>query len=112
MRQSNGIGAVNDGASELEDLLHHLTELINGRADIESLRKIAKICHNNPVGDAQDNSDPFPLTPSPKFEKPIPMKSTIWMKDTKLFNRLFDALIQFLDHEKVCALSYAEITRD
>lgn len=90
----------------LETTIQYVSDIANGVADVKSLKNIAVFCHNNPIRDLEDQSVSFPNTPSPISEKNTSAKSNIWMKDIRLFNRLFNVLVQYMDYGKVCFWMY------
>jgi CLIP-associating protein 1/2 len=93
-------------SDRVQALQGYITALENGDADIRVLQKLALLCSENPV--AETPSPPlspdfeYPNSPSPFLESSrslMSLHSDIW-DHNKNFERLFNALIQFLDPMK------------
>ncbi|KAJ2965535.1 hypothetical protein NUW54_g14086 [Trametes sanguinea] len=86
-----------------------IVALEDGTADISVLKKLARLCSKNPSHEPLSPVSPgfsAPLTPSPMNIPARPLetgKVDYWAQD-KLFDRLFSALVKFLDPHKVSAM--------
>lgn len=86
-----------------------IVALEDGSADVSVLKKLARLCSQNPVHEPLSPVSPgfsAPLTPSPMDGAARPLtasKSDYWTHD-KLFDHLFSALVKFLDPRKVSAM--------
>ena len=95
-------------APDSEDALQTLlAELEQGSADVPVLKKLARLCTQNPVHEEPRSpaSPAFsvPLTPSPVDGSARQLSSSdseFWLRD-KLFDRLFNTLLRVLDPRKV-----------
>ncbi|CDO74043.1 hypothetical protein BN946_scf185043.g93 [Trametes cinnabarina] len=82
-----------------------IVALEDGSADVAVLKKLARLCSKNPVHEPLSPVSPgfsAPLTPSPMDLAARPLatgKADYWAQD-KLFDRLFSALVKFLDPVK------------
>ncbi|KAI0356623.1 hypothetical protein OH77DRAFT_1423568 [Trametes cingulata] len=92
-----------DGTPERDETLNtYIVALEEGSADVAALKKLARLCSQNPAHEPLSPVSPgfaVPLTPSPLdgAARPLPTsKSDYWTQD-KLFDRLFAALVKFLD---------------
>ena len=96
-----------------ETLKTYITPLEQGSADVPVLKKLARLCMQNPVHEPLSPVSPafsVPLTPSPLdgYARQLsPSKSDYWRQD-RLFDQLFNALVNFLDPRKVCVYVTAE----
>lgn len=94
-----------DEKTKVSELKRFITALADESADITILKKLALLSMENPV--QEDLSEmsaafSFPATPSPlnlQFKRGA-LKTTIWDEE-KLFDRLFNALMQYLTYQKV-----------
>jgi CLIP-associating protein 1/2 len=91
-------------SDRIQELQSFIVALEQHPVSIRVLQKLALLCIENPV---LDPSSPLssgfsaPASPSPFSARPIPsLHSDIWAKD-KNFERLFNALIKFLDPSRV-----------
>jgi len=103
---------VAEGMSQEQELSSYITALEQGQADIHILQRISLLCIENPAGElASPLLSPVfgpPSSPSPFLDSPRSLPSLrpeLWTKD-KNFERLFKALMKFLDPGKVCHLFY------
>lgn len=96
--------AADDRVQELND---HITALESDQTDIRVLQKLALLCSSNPI----PSGSASPLSPGlglPSTVSPFlgssrflpPLIPDIWTKD-KSFERLFNALIKFLQPSRV-----------
>ncbi|KAI9067582.1 hypothetical protein FKP32DRAFT_1588408 [Trametes sanguinea] len=92
-----------------------IVALEDGTADISVLKKLARLCSKNPSHEPLSPVSPgfsAPLTPSPMNIPARPLetgKVDYWAQD-KLFDRLFSALVKFLDpHKNAEELEYGLI---
>jgi CLIP-associating protein 1/2 len=96
--------AVDDRVQELND---YITALESDQTDIRVLQKLALLCSSNPI----PSESTSPLSPGlglPSSVSPFlgashslpPLIPDIWTKD-KSFERLFNALIKFLEPSRV-----------
>ncbi|OSC99183.1 hypothetical protein PYCCODRAFT_1480052 [Trametes coccinea BRFM310] len=92
-----------------------IVALEDGTADISVLKKLARLCSKNPSHEPLSPVSPgfsAPLTPSPMNIPARPLESgrvDYWAQD-KLFDRLFSALVKFLDpHKNAEELEYGLI---
>ncbi|KAF7965882.1 hypothetical protein HWV62_32610 [Athelia sp. TMB] len=86
-----------------QELRGFITALEQGQVTIRVLQKVALLCIENPVADPSSPTSPFstPASPSPFEARKIPpLHADIWTKD-KNFERLFNALVTFLDPSRV-----------
>lgn len=91
----------------IEELKEHISALEQGSMDVRALQKLALLCRENPVRESVSPTSPAhaaPLSPSPLFgtlhSLPSVLRADIWTQD-KNFDRLFGALIKFLDPGRV-----------
>lgn len=93
--------------SERKDRLNsYIAALEQGLADVLVLKKLAHLCRENPVNEpispiSPDFSDP--LSPSPLLggTRTLPsLRPDLWHQD-KAFERLFSALMKYLDPTRV-----------
>ncbi|KAI9001213.1 clasp N terminal-domain-containing protein [Trametes punicea] len=98
--------AEDDVAQDREETVKtFIVALEDGSADVAVLKKLARLCSKNPVHEPLSPVSPdfsVPLTPSPLEGAVMPLatgKVEYWMQD-KLFDRLFNALVKFLDPRK------------
>ncbi|KAI0751370.1 clasp N terminal-domain-containing protein [Daedaleopsis nitida] len=91
------------GTPDREQTLQpYIAALDQGSADVPVLKNLARLCTQNPVHEPLSPVSPafsVPLTPSPLdgFARQLtPSRSDYWRQD-KLFDRLFNALVKFLD---------------
>ena len=105
-------GELSDRKAELNGYISALEE---GLADVLVLKKLVHLCRQNPVNEpispiSPDFSDP--ATPSPLFgrTRTLPtLRSDLWHQD-KSFERLFNAVVQYLDPARVCgSLSFISL---
>ena len=100
-----------------ETLRPFIAALEEDSADVPVLKKLARLCSQNPVQEPRSPGLPafsVPLTPSPVdgFARQLssPSGSEFWTSD-RLFDQLFNALMRFLDPRKVrwrcCPLLWA-----
>jgi CLIP-associating protein 1/2 len=96
-----------DSNNRVIELQGYISALAEGDPGVHVLQKLALLCIENPV--AESASPPpspsfgFPSSPSPFIapSRSLPsMQAEIWDKD-KNFERLFNALVQFLEPSKV-----------
>lgn len=91
-----------------QTLKTYIAALEEGSADVPVLKKLARLCTQNPVHEQLSPISPafsVPLTPSPHdgFARDLsPSGAEYWTQD-RLFDQLFNALVQFLDPRKVRA---------
>ncbi|KAG2152962.1 clasp N terminal-domain-containing protein [Suillus clintonianus] len=91
--------AADDRVQELND---YITALESDQTDIRVLQKLALLCSSNPISEMTSPLSPglgLPSTVSPFLgisRSLPPLVPDIWTKD-KSFERLFNALIKFLD---------------
>ncbi|KAH9894282.1 clasp N terminal-domain-containing protein [Cubamyces lactineus] len=92
-----------------------IVALEDGSADVSVLKKLARLCSQNPAHEPLSPVSPgfsVPLTPSPMDGAARPLtssKSDYWTHD-KLFDHLFSALVKFLDpHKNAEELEYGLI---
>ena len=77
-------------------------------ADVAVLKKLAQLCMQNPVIEPLSPVSPafaIPLTPSPldgSARQLAQTNSDYWTQD-RLFDQLFNALVRYLDPQKVRA---------
>ena len=97
-------GEPSDRQQELEGLI---AALEHGPADVLVLKKLALLCRENPVNEPISPISPDfsePLSPSPLFgsaARTLPgLRSDLWSAG-KAFERLFAALVLYLDPSKV-----------
>ena len=96
-----------------ETLKTYITPLEQGSADVPVLKKLARLCMQNPVHEPLSPVSPafsVPLTPSPLdgYARQLsPSKSDYWRQD-RLFDQLFNALVKFLDPRQVRVCVAAE----
>lgn len=105
IRNTNNAVKSNSMADQ-EALSRYITELSNDIAEVDTLKKIALLCSEYPYQtDEESQSQSYLATPSPLSGKNKNLErsltSNIWAKDTKIFGRLFEVLIQYLSTEKV-----------
>ncbi|EPQ59550.1 hypothetical protein GLOTRDRAFT_136395 [Gloeophyllum trabeum ATCC 11539] len=92
-------GQPSERASELEG---YISALQSGEADVRTLQKLALLCSENPVANPSASTDGFMDPSSPFIDKTVTLStrsSEIWSRE-KRFNRLFNALIQYLNPER------------
>lgn len=83
-----------------QTLQTYITALEQGSADVPVLKSLAHLCAQNPVHEPLSPVSPaFSVPPSPSLS---PSRAEFWTQD-RLFDRLFNALVQFLDFRKVGA---------
>ncbi|KAI0676880.1 clasp N terminal-domain-containing protein [Trametes maxima] len=94
------------GTPEREETLRtYIAALEEGSADVPVLKKLARLCAQNPAHEPLSPVSPrfaAPLTPSPldvAARTLVLSNSDFWTQD-KLFDRLFTALVKFLDPRK------------
>lgn len=91
-----------------EELNSYIAQLGKGSADTRVLKKLAILCRLSPVNEPLSPISPAlsdPSSQSPVFgsSRTLPLlKSDLWTQG-KLFDRVFDALVKFLDPGKVCS---------
>lgn len=92
------------GSSDrVEELEGFITALEQSPVSVRVLQKLALLCIENPVADASSPTSNFsmPTSPSPFETRAIPpLHDDIWTGD-KRFQRLFNALIAFLEPSRV-----------
>ena len=91
-----------------EELSQLIDVLESGEPDLAALEQLAFICMANKAADASPPLSPMfdgPASPSPfNASQSVPsLHSDIWEKD-KTFDRLFRALVQYLNAAKVITL--------
>ncbi|OJT13545.1 Protein STU1 [Trametes pubescens] len=94
------------GTPERDDSLKaSVVALEDGSADVAALKKLARLCAQNPAHDPLSPVSPgfaVPLTPSPmdRVARPLVTHQTDYWTQDKLFDHLFTALVKFLDPRK------------
>ena len=89
-----------------EELNGYIAALEHGTADIRVLKKLAFLSQDSPVNEPISPISPAlagPLSPSPQFGNSrslLSLKSDLWDQD-KAFERLFGALMRYLDPARV-----------
>ena len=89
-----------------DELNGYITALERGTADIRVLKKLARLCVASPVNELISPISPAlagPLSSSPQSGGPrslLSFNSDLWDQD-KAFERLFSALMQYLDPTRV-----------
>lgn len=98
------------GSPERDDSLKaSVVALEDGSADVAVLKKLARLCAQNPAHEPLSPASPgfaVPLTPSPMdgVARPLVTHQTDYWTQDKLFDHLFTALVKFLDPRKVSAM--------
>lgn len=100
-----------DTAQELQD---YIAAVVNGNPETQVLQKLALLCSENPV--TEPPSPPpspgldLPTSPSPFIptSRSLPSLSGNLWDANKNIDRLFNALIQFLDPTKVIAYYFID----
>lgn len=93
----------NDLDTQLSELKKCVSKLEDSTAGAAIMKKLALICADNPVDDRLDDVVSFSLPAGAHISKKIPRlnsQDSIWTKD-KVFDRMFDALLDFLTPDKV-----------
>ena len=91
-----------------ETLRPFIAALEEDSADVPVLKKLARLCTQNPVNEPLSPVSPafsggLAVVPVDGFARQQPQtKSEYWTQD-KLFDQLFNALVQFLERRKVRA---------
>ena len=91
-----------------QTLKAYIAALEQGSAGVPVLKKLARLCSQNPVHEPFSPISPafaVPLTPSPLdgFARQLSSSGTEnWTQD-RAFDQLFNALVKFLDPRKVRA---------
>lgn len=98
-----------DDAERIEELNSHIAALQAGEITKESLQRIALICSENTVSDlSSPPPSPGGGSPSPfvlnSASVPLTTRSELWDTE-RVFARLFNALMQYLEPTKVCTIS-------
>jgi CLIP-associating protein 1/2 len=92
-------------SDRVQELKNFIDALEQQPINIRVLQKLALLCIENPVVDQTSplsSSFSAPSSPSPFSARPIPsLHSDMWAND-KNFERLFNALMKFLDPSRVC----------
>ena len=94
--------------SREETLKSFVVALEQDTADVAVLKKLAQLCMQNPVIEPLSPVSPafaIPLTPSPldgSARQLAQTNSDYWTQD-RLFDQLFNALVRYLDPQKVRA---------
>ena len=89
-----------------EELNLYIADLENGTADVRTLKKLAFLCQESPVNEPISPISPDlagPFSPTSAFGSSrsiLSLKSDLWDQD-KAFERLFDALMQYLTPGRV-----------
>lgn len=94
-----------DQETQLAELRRFISALEDGTADVAILKKLALVCIDNPVHDEsseENTSFSFLTTPTPANGRlGTNTKGSLWDKNEKVFDRMFEALMRFLTLERV-----------
>lgn len=92
----------------IDELRGYISILEFGAGDVDVLQKLAMFCKGNPIVETSSPTSPnFPSSPSPFIVTSVSasaLHSDMWEKD-KNFERLFNALVHFLEPSKVSILT-------
>lgn len=97
-----------DDAERIQELKTHIAALEVGDITKENLQRVALFCSENTVSDLSSpppspgggSPSPFLLNPSTS----LTTRSELWDTE-RVFDRLFNALMQYLEPSKVCAIT-------
>jgi len=97
--------SVQDFANPSQQLRDITVQLEKGLADVAALQRLAALCNKHPVDDE-------PLSPVNGHGSPVsPVQGDVWA-DGKIFNKVFAALLQFMESQAAKAVSCFEMEKE